>query len=301
MFTVQEANIEQYKNTLKDTNEKIQKRTQNLFFLRSLASVPAVEALKEAFRAEPESDLLRHEICYCLGQMNSSPEVTEAIQAFLEEVVSEGLENKHAKIVVHEAVEALGNLCQDGSFDLLKKYISEEDDMVKETVFLAEKMMQWLKETNEGKTEFMNLKKLKFKTNDPAPPFNYIKEPQYKDIQLLEEILINKSEEHDLFHRYRAMFTLRELNTPEAAESLCKPMLKEHSATCGALLKHEISFVVAQMEDVFDVSIPYLLESINNCDEAPVVKHESLIALGDMVTDVKIFEPFLTHPELVVS
>lgn len=233
--------------------------------------------------------------------MNRGEEQTQAIQEFLTQVLEEGLEGKHAKIVVHEAVEAIANLCQDGSFALLKSYIKEDDEIVRETVFLAEKMLEWLKETENGKKEFLDLKKLKFCTNDPAPPFNFDKHPEYKSIEKLEEILLNKSGEYDLFHRYRAMFTLRELNSEEAGVVLGKSMIKENEETCSPLLKHEVAFVVAQMEEVNHVCIPYMLESINNEAEAPIVKHEAIIALGDMVDDEAIFQPFLEHPELVVS
>ena len=44
--------------------------------------------------------------------------------------------------------------------------------MVLETIQLTQDLMKWQKDTNDGETEGLNLKKLKFRTNDPAPPFN---------------------------------------------------------------------------------------------------------------------------------
>jgi hypothetical protein len=44
--------------------------------------------------------------------------------------------------------------------------------MVRETCFLAEKLIEWNKQTDHGKSEQLDFSKLKFKTNDPAPPFN---------------------------------------------------------------------------------------------------------------------------------
>jgi hypothetical protein len=61
---------------------------------------------------------------------------------------------------------------------------------------------------------------LKFSTNDPAPPFNYVREKQYKDIEFLTKILLD-NEKYDLFERYRALFTLREINTEEAVIAIC--------------------------------------------------------------------------------
>ena len=42
--------------------------------------------------------MLKHEICYCLGQMDKSEAHNVLIQAFLERIIFED----HASIVVHE-------------------------------------------------------------------------------------------------------------------------------------------------------------------------------------------------------
>jgi len=39
------------------------------------------------------------------------------------------------------------------------------------------------------------------------------------------------------------------------------------------------------MEDVFHVAIPILIECVSNEEEAPIVRHEVLVSLGDMVDD----------------
>jgi hypothetical protein len=61
--------------------------------------------------------------------------------------------------------------------------------MVQETCFLAEKLLQWNKATNFGETEKLDLKRLKFHTNDPAPPYNVYDGPdveKHNDIAFLE-------------------------------------------------------------------------------------------------------------------
>jgi hypothetical protein len=60
----------------------------------------------KAFDFEDRRDLLRHEICYCLGQLNKSPEHVLIILGFFERL----LKGDYTKIVLHEAVEALGNV-----------------------------------------------------------------------------------------------------------------------------------------------------------------------------------------------
>ena len=129
--------------------------------------------------------------------------------------------------------------------------------MVVETCELAQDLIKWNQETDCGKSEGIDLTKLKFRTNDPAPPFNYQKNPQYADTAFLTQFLLDPSK--SLFDRYRAMFTLRELNSEASCHAICQTLLPENFATCGALMKHEVAFVLAQMDSVFHVAVPYLL------------------------------------------
>ena len=106
MIIVDHNDLDKYSRTLKDVSAPIAQRVDSLFCMRSFEELRAVDELIEAFGIEQHSDLLRHEICYCLGQMDNSPEHITKIQAFLERVVESG----DAHIVVHEAVEALAAL-----------------------------------------------------------------------------------------------------------------------------------------------------------------------------------------------
>jgi len=55
--------------------------------------------------------------------------------------------------------------------------------------------------------------------------------------------------------------------------------------TCGALLKHEVAYVLAQMEDLNEHSVPFLIDSVLDDHEAPIVRHEALIAVGEMINE----------------
>jgi hypothetical protein len=81
-------------------------------------------------------------------------------------------------------------------------------------------MIQWNIETEKGKTENIDLKKLKFATNDPAPPFNYLEKTEYADVTFLTKMLLD-NKNYTLFERYRAMFTLREIYTEESCVAIC--------------------------------------------------------------------------------
>lgn len=84
--------------------------------------------------------------------------------------------------MIHEAAEALGNMGSYDSLGLLSKLqngSSPHTEMVKETVELAQDLIKWNKETDKGKSEGLDLTKLKAKTNDPAPPFNFKLDKKY--------------------------------------------------------------------------------------------------------------------------
>ena len=259
MIIVDHSDLNRYAGTLKDLSAPIAERVDSLFCLRSFEPVEAVDALIEAFGIEQHSDLLRHEICYCLGQMDNSPDHIAKITAFLETI----MEGDYPQIVVHEAVEALGNMSCENTVRLIEQYRNSERDisaMVIETCELAQDLITWNTETNLGETEGLNLKKLKFSTNDPAPPFNRERQPEYADVANLRAILLD-NENHSLFTRYRAMFTLREINSEDSCRAICDTLLPENYDNCSALLKHEVAFVLAQMESVFHVAVPYLMQS----------------------------------------
>ena len=107
----------------------------------------------------------------------------------------------------------------------------------------------------------MDFSKLVYKTNDPAPPYPFSSyehlvtdnanksKPNDKfgkvfSIQDLQDILVDSEEKYDLFERYRAMFTLREINTEEAMIAICQTLTEQNMKSCGALLKHEVAYVL---------------------------------------------------------
>ena len=161
-------------------------------------------------------------------------------------------------------------------------------------------MTKWNEETKCGETEELDLKTLKHITNDPAPPFNFAKDEKYKDVEWLKALLLDP--EKPIFDRYRAMFTLRELDSNEACEALCQTLVEDHSKNCSPLLKHEIGFVLGQMGRKYEtISIPYLEMAVSNTNEAPVVRHECVIALGDITDKTSVMEKYAQDPDDIVK
>jgi deoxyhypusine monooxygenase len=74
MITVDLEDLKKYESVLSDPSANIADRTDSLFCIKAFKEVEAVDALVRSFHAEPKSELLKHEICYCLGQMDKSEE-----------------------------------------------------------------------------------------------------------------------------------------------------------------------------------------------------------------------------------
>ena len=55
------------------------------------------------------------------------------------------------------------------------------------------------------------------------------------------------------------------------------------------------------MEEVSHAAVPFLLDCVSNEEEAPIVRHEVLVSLGDMVEDNSILSQFVNHPDQIVS
>lgn len=143
MITVDLEDLTKYEATLSDTKAPIADRVDSLFCIKAFQGPEAVDSLIRSFHAEPKSELLKHEICYCLGQMNRSEEHIKRMQPFLEQVVdpASGL----PEIVVHEAVEALGNLSHENTEKLMASNDVNHaaNVMVQETCFLVKELLKW--------------------------------------------------------------------------------------------------------------------------------------------------------------
>nr|NVI76153.1 nero [Cucujiformia] len=155
---------------------------------------------------------------------------------------------KQEPMVRHEAAEALGALESKSSLDILEKYRHDSTVEVAETCQLALDRIAWLSSTEAGE----ELSKNPFSSVDPAPPLNC------KDLAELRKILI--SSEESLFRRYRAMFALRNLQSKEAVD-----VLGDALKVGSALFKHEVAFVLGQMQS--DSSVKYLIDSLEDLKE----------------------------------
>ncbi|PRT53298.1 Deoxyhypusine hydroxylase [Wickerhamiella sorbophila] len=256
-------------------------RFRALFHLKSLGAEgnqEAIDIIAEGFK-DP-SELLKHEMAYCLGQTKQKYALKP-----LEDVLKD-LDQQ--AMVRHEAAEALGAIGDSEALDILKYYYEHDPlEVVRQTCELAIARIHWEQSDAPNSEE---LQKSQFSSIDPAPPLPI---DSCLKVAELKEILLNQDE--SLFVRYRAMFRLRDIGTEEAVLALADGF-KDPSA----LFRHEIAYVFGQLCD--PVSVPALVEVLQNPNEEGMVRHEAAEALGSVATEdvLPILRKFAQDQERVV-
>ncbi|KAL1868642.1 deoxyhypusine hydroxylase [Paecilomyces lecythidis] len=291
-----DATVLALRKTLTNESEPLARRFRALFSLKHLAclqppnekTVPAIQAIAAGFASS--SELLKHELAYCLGQSKNRASVS-----YLEHVLKDAQEDTMCR---HEAAEALGALGYEESLDLLKKLRddSNESDVIRETCDIAVDRILW-ENSEERKAE--KLKQSDFASIDPAPPLPLAsKEPSIPELEatLLDTKL-------PLFKRYRAMFALRDLASPPDLPTAVPAIhaLAKGLQDPSALFRHEIAFVFGQL--CHPASIPSLTATLSNQEEVGMVRHEAAEALGSLGDEEGVEETlkkFLNDPEQVV-
>ncbi|RZC34973.1 deoxyhypusine hydroxylase [Asbolus verrucosus] len=274
MVNITENQIRNIGKVLKDETRPLKERFRALFTLRNVGGPVSIECIQECFG--DGSALLKHELAYCLGQMQDSEAVSVLIKV-LEDT-------KQEPMVRHEAAEALGAIASVEATPILEKFKADPVIEVAETCELALERIKWLNSPESAQLDV----KSPYNSVDPAPPATC------DDVGELKQVLLN--ENASLFERYRAMFSLRNLQTKEAILAL-GVALKYGSA----LFRHEIAFVLGQIQD--EEGVPFLKESLEDCAENEMVRHECAEALGAIATDhcIEILNRFVKDDKRVVK
>ncbi|GIZ04651.1 deoxyhypusine hydroxylase [Caerostris extrusa] len=248
--------IENIGKILLDTTRPLKERFRALFTLRNIGGELSINCIEKCFA--DTSALLKHECAYCLGQMQDPLSVPK-LESILEDLSEE-------PIVRHEAAEALAAIGDKRSLPLLKKYLNDSSIEVAETCQLAVRKME---ETDMKEMSSEN----PFQSVDPAVP---LPKSSFNSVNELENILLNESE--SLYKRYQAMFSLRNMNSKEAAISLAKGLCYG-----SALFKHEVAYVLGQMQN--DATVKQLANVLFDETEHEMVRHECAEALGSIATE----------------
>ena len=123
---------------------------------------------------------------------------------------------------------------------------------------------------------------------DPAPPSN---SEQLKD---LKDILLDENQK--MFQRMRSVFKLRNIRSTESCLILC-----EAFASRSALLRHELAYVLGQMQ--MDDAVPTLIKILSDSSEHVMVRHEAAEALGAIgnTRAIPVLKEFLHDEHIEVS
>lgn len=240
--------IESVGKLLINTERPLKERFRALFTLKNIGGPLAIDWISKAF--EDKSALLKHEVAYCLGQLQD-PAAIPILVRVLEDPSREA-------IVRHESAEALGAIGAKEVLPILEKYSSDPVPEVSETCQMAVDRMKWLAEGGKNERSMYN-------SVDPAPPLEEKSLPELKKI-LLDESL-------PMFERYRAMFSLRDKGDDESVKTLATGL------DCpSALFRHEVAFVLGQVAS--PAAVEELTVRLRDAAENPMVRHECAEALG---------------------
>lgn len=286
-------------NFLKDENDVCEKYVA-MMTLRTYATEEAAAALMEGYPKLGESEMLRHDVMYAMGQIHAK----NSLKFLLERMN----DPKEKGIVRHEAGEALSNYHseRDQIIPEMQKHWDSEDDLLRSTVRIAiNKLKDWNEKSRYG-TKYMG-------TIEPAEPFNEAELRQYivslgmedpKDREHLyttiEQILLKPYTEVDEYKKYRICYFLRDTNDLRSKEILCKLMKAEHRDVVSPLLRHELCFIFGQIMNGEQCIKDTLKESSLDVTEHPVVRHEAILAFYELTDDEEFVNQFLNHENQLI-
>ncbi|XP_053658243.1 deoxyhypusine hydroxylase [Anopheles marshallii] len=275
MVQVEESKLIAIGDVLNNRDRPLKERFRALFTLRNIGGERALESIGRCF--DDESALLKHELAYCLGQMQdvrAIPMLTKVLADVQQE-----------PMVRHEAAEALGAIGDSSVEATLISFSKDPVVEVAETCEIALERVRWLKQTQE---QALKDDPNPYASVDPTPP------AASKSVEELRRILMDESD--TLFNRYRAMFALRNLRTEEATLALATGLKGK-----SALFRHEVAFVLGQLQE--ECSIPFLVENLRDPAENEMVRHECAEALGAIATEecTRVLNEYLQDDKRVVK
>ncbi|XP_036343587.1 deoxyhypusine hydroxylase-like [Rhagoletis pomonella] len=240
---------------LNSKDRPLKERFRALFTLKNLGGAEAIEEISRGFA--DDSALLKHELAYCLGQMQDRKAIN-VLTKVLADTTQEPM-------VRHEAGEALGAIGVPDVIPILEQYKEDPIVEVAETCSIALDRVRWIQSGQQVDDNNP------YASVDPSPPAAGM-----KTVNELKAIYLNPKK--SLFERYRAMFSLRNLRTTESVLAIAEG-LKDSSA----LFRHEVAFVLGQIQE--PCSIPYLKNNLEDQNENEMVRHECAEALGAIATE----------------
>ena len=285
-----------------------------LGLLRSHSTDDAANALAESYPHLGTSELCRHDVMYCMGQMRRSNSL-DFLLAHLNDTTE-------YPIVRHEAAEALSNFFDLKTeivkvFDLLLANELSMPEILKSTLVVArEKMLTYSESTRFGK-KYLG-------TIEPAEPMDRAEISEMAIKNLGQEVsgqlgteeefwaVVNRLALMDIgalgeYNKHRVAYFLRDtacdgknVGCADAVRVLENLMRRENWSVTTGLLRHEVAFIFGQVYDNAQSSGNILEMVCDDEEESPIVRHEVIMALEDITKSKKKLEKYLTHGNQVI-
>lgn len=271
-----------------------------VFELRTIGNQDAADALIKCFPYQKDSELLKHEIAYALGQLR-----LESVMPFLIQVMSD---EKEAPIVRHEAGEAIAYLNDPKYKKELEKFVDSDVEELKDTCRVALKRMEDEQAKNyNGKQEYGF-------TLEPAPGFEkqaiekVIQEKYNKTFENLSKKEISDivfdfivDPETHIYTKYKALYFLRDMAWEESIIALGNLLDVNYRKATGALLRHEVCFALGMLADKAKILKDRLEKTIEDQTESSIVRHEAISAYSSALTDISFLKNYLDDESRVVK
>lgn len=136
--------VAKLKEVLLNDNETLYNRYRAMFALRNLRTVDSIMALTKGLKGK--SALFRHEIAFVLGQLQHECSI---------DALAESLQDPNEnEMVRHECAEALGAIATERCTELLKEFLTDEKQVVKESCVVALDMCEY---ENSPEFQYANL------------------------------------------------------------------------------------------------------------------------------------------------
>lgn len=140
-----ESKIEKLQSILNDQEKPLFERYRAMFRLRDLATDEACLALATGF--DDPSALFKHEIAYVFGQLSNPVTVPSLIKVLKNDT--------EAGMVRHEAAEALGSIATDECLPVLRLFLNDEEQVVRDSAIVALDMYEY---ENSNELEYTTIK-----------------------------------------------------------------------------------------------------------------------------------------------
>lgn len=261
---------------LKNPKSSIEDKYDAIYQLRNWKTEEALEAMRITYSYLNKSELLEHEVMYVFGQ-----QISDSSLDFLFQVLHDP---SAAPVVRHEAGEALGNFIKqkDRIIPELRKYWDSDIEALKSTVRLSITKLENYNPSNNQFDKYLP------GTVEPAEPFTQEKFDDFlkqhkKEAKDVLEILTDPSIEE--YQKYGILYYLRNKADKDSILTLAKLIGNELGSKNSILLRHEVCFIIGQLSSKM-AEVPeakkYIVESIENQNEDPIVRHEAILAYSEI-------------------